>query len=223
MGTSKWVINYVCVQLYIESLRWLVSGLNCTVLSVWDVLCLSVWDGCSWPWDDFSDTLFPSGSLFLCNILLPLSALLGPIVYPPSEKPVPASPWSQPQLSHSGESWISESVSTWRLSEMLKSVWSLSTLPALPPCSTHLTGTQWRKWNSLVSIPFNLAALTHTDFYYNTDWFLYNSLLWKVTHLAFIKISLFLTNNSHCKWNPPRVKCMPLSPGALVLKHFLDL
>lgn len=30
------------------------------------------------PCDDFFDTLFTSGNLFLCNILLPLSALLSP-------------------------------------------------------------------------------------------------------------------------------------------------
>lgn len=28
---------------------------------------------------------------------------------------------------------------------------------------THLMGTQQRKWWSLITIPFNLAALTHTD------------------------------------------------------------
>lgn len=65
--------------------------------------------------------------------------------------------------------------------------------------------------------PFNSALLTRTDLYYNTDWFLYNGLLWKFTHLAFLKISLFLTNNSHCKWNPTESNAR-LSPLGLSSK-----
>lgn len=41
--------------------------------------------------------------------------------------------------------------------------------PSSPP--QPLIVTQQRKRSSLVATPFNLAVLTHTDFYYNIDWF----------------------------------------------------
>lgn len=52
---------------------------------------------------------------------------------------------------------------------------------------THLMGTLQRKWCLLVTTLSNLAALTHTDLYYNTDWLLWSNLLWKSTHFGFFK------------------------------------
>lgn len=46
-----------------------------------------------------------------------------------------------------------------------------------PPPPHPISQEHNQNFNSLVAIPFNLAAFSHTDFSYNKDWFLNNSLL----------------------------------------------
>lgn len=75
MGTSK--MNHKLCMCAASEMPGVWIKLHCIVcLSVWDAL-LSVHLGWLFPpYADFFDTLFPSGNLSLCNILLPLSASL---------------------------------------------------------------------------------------------------------------------------------------------------
>lgn len=143
MGTSK-MNHKLCMCAAVDRVSempgvWI--KLHCIVCLSETYCCLSIWDGFS---GHMMTSLTPSclQVTFPCVISSCLCLTQPRSCVHLSEKPPSVIPWVHLHLFSPWEKLDPESVSTWRLSELLKSVWTLSIFLPILPCRTLLTGTQ---------------------------------------------------------------------------------
>lgn len=137
MGTSK--MNHKLCMCAASEMPGVWIKLHCIVCLSEMHCCLSIWDGFSRHMltsltPSFLQVTFPC-VISSCLCLPHSAAFTCPFIWKASVHHI----WVHLHLFSPWEKLDPESVSTWRLSELLKSVWTLSIFPPILPCPTHLT------------------------------------------------------------------------------------